>query len=163
MADASNDTAAHRPPPHTRRPPPLARTQVYKVIKPGTYFSTYEWLRTPKYDASNAQHVSIVDGVAEGNALPAVRTVSETLAAGAAVGFELIRHEDIALTAQIPWQAAMRTGARALSVTQRALSVTQRALSVTQRALSVTQRALSVTPASSQRHPASSQRHPASS
>lgn len=92
-------------------------TQIYKVIKPGTYFSTYEWLRTPKYDSSNASHVSIVDGVAEGNALPAVRTVSETLAAGAKVGFELIRHEDIALTAQIPWQAAMRTARRAAYLT----------------------------------------------
>ena len=63
----------------------IIHTQIYKVIKPGTYFSTYEWLRTPKYDAGNASHVAVVDGVAEGNALPAVRTVSETLAAGAQV------------------------------------------------------------------------------
>mmetsp|Transcript_12341 Transcript_12341/g.23406 ORF Transcript_12341/g.23406 Transcript_12341/m.23406 type:complete len:370 (-) Transcript_12341:537-1646(-) len=91
--------------------------QVYKVIKPGTYFSSYEWLTTPKYDIKNKEHVDIVDGVAKGNALPDVRSIADALKAGKDAGFELVMHYDVALNADIPWQAAMRTARRAAYLT----------------------------------------------
>lgn len=80
--------------------------QVYKVIKPGTYFSSYEWLTTPKYDIKNKEHVDIVDGVAKGNALPDVRSIADALKAGKDAGFELVMHYDVALNADIPWQVS---------------------------------------------------------
>lgn len=91
--------------------------EIYKQLKPGAYFASYEWLTTPKYDIKNPEHRQIVDGVAEGNALPDVRTIQASLDAGKAAGFELVRHIDEALDVDIPWQAAMRTARRAAYLT----------------------------------------------
>lgn len=85
--------------------------QAFKVLKPGGKFGSYEWLKTPKYDAAVPEHVRVVDGVAEGNALPDVRDLAAVLAAAKSVGFEVVSTSDAALTAHIPWQAAM-TSAR---------------------------------------------------
>merc|ERR1712216_883114 len=51
--------------------------KVFTVLKPGALFSSYEWLRTNKYDKNNKRHVDVVDGIAEGNALPEVRTIED--------------------------------------------------------------------------------------
>merc|ERR1719478_1573521 len=55
--------------------------KVFHVLKPGALFSSYEWLRTDKYDKNNKVHVDVVDGIAEGNALPEVRTIEDCVAA----------------------------------------------------------------------------------
>mmetsp|Transcript_36001 Transcript_36001/g.78555 ORF Transcript_36001/g.78555 Transcript_36001/m.78555 type:complete len:372 (-) Transcript_36001:383-1498(-) len=91
--------------------------QIYKVMKPGTYFSSYEWLTTPLYDINNPKHVRVVDDIAEGNALPSVRSIPEIVAAGNAAGFELAHQSDEALGVDIPWQAAMKTARRAAWLT----------------------------------------------
>ena len=83
--------------------------QVFKVLKPGGKFASYEWIKTPLYDPSNPDHVRVVDGVAEGNALPDVRDLSDVTAAAKAVGFTVVNCTDVALTAQIPWHAAMKS------------------------------------------------------
>lgn len=85
--------------------------QVFAVLKPGARFASYEWLRTPKYDPGNAEHVAIVDKVAVGNALPDVRDLEAVLAAAAAAGFEVVSTQDAALTGAVPWHRAM-TSAR---------------------------------------------------
>ena len=59
------------------------------VLKPGALFSSYEWLRTNKYDKNNKRHVDVVDGIAEGNALPEVRTIEDCIAAAKEAGFEV--------------------------------------------------------------------------
>jgi len=105
------EAACHAPEPE------LLYKEVYKVLKPGAYFATYEWLTTPEYDINNPEHRRIVDGVAEGNALPDVRTIPATIAAGKKCGFEIVYHKDVALGADIPWQAAMRTARRAAYLT----------------------------------------------
>mmetsp|Transcript_35328 Transcript_35328/g.49055 ORF Transcript_35328/g.49055 Transcript_35328/m.49055 type:complete len:234 (+) Transcript_35328:1300-2001(+) len=93
--------------------------EIFRVMKPGTKFSSYEWLTTPLYDAANPAHVRVVDDVAEGNALPAVRSIPQILKAGKDAGFTLVHHEDIAHPSHgaIPWQAAMRTARRAAFLT----------------------------------------------
>ena len=47
--------------------------QVFKVLKPGALFVTYEWVATPKFDASNPEHVKIMDEINYGNGLPVRR------------------------------------------------------------------------------------------
>ena len=47
--------------------------QVFKVLKPGASFVTYEWVATPKFDASNPEHVKIMDEINYGNGLPVRR------------------------------------------------------------------------------------------
>jgi 24-methylenesterol C-methyltransferase len=83
--------------------------QVFKVLKPGAKFASYEWLKTPKYDPKNPNHVRIVDGVAEGNALPDVRDLADVVAAAKEAGFVVVSTTDVALGAQIPWHAAMKS------------------------------------------------------
>lgn len=83
--------------------------QVFKVLKPGAKFGSYEWLKTPMYDPKNADHVRVVDGVAEGNALPDVRDLDDVIAAAKEAGFEVVNCSDAALTGQIPWHAAMKS------------------------------------------------------
>jgi 24-methylenesterol C-methyltransferase len=88
------------------RPPHTARTQ---VLKPGGKFASYEWLKTPMYNPADPAHVRVVDGVAEGNALPDVRDLADVLAAAKEAGFEVVNCVDAALGADIPWHAAMKS------------------------------------------------------
>lgn len=44
--------------------------QVYKALKPGGMFASYEWVATKEYDASNPDHVRIMDEINFGNGLP---------------------------------------------------------------------------------------------
>ena len=45
-------------------------TEIYRVLKPGTYFASYEWVSTKEYDPSNKDHVRIIDEINYGNGLP---------------------------------------------------------------------------------------------
>lgn len=44
--------------------------QVYKSLKPGALFASYEWVATKLYDPDNADHVRIIDEINFGNGLP---------------------------------------------------------------------------------------------
>ncbi len=44
--------------------------EVFRVLKPGSRFVSYEWVSTHKFDANNAQHVKIIDEINFGNGLP---------------------------------------------------------------------------------------------
>jgi 24-methylenesterol C-methyltransferase len=91
--------------------------QVFAVLKPGALFSSYEWLRTKGYDKNNKAHVDAVDGIAEGNALPEVRTIEDCIAAAKEAGFEVQYTFDRATTGGVPWQAAMKSARRAAYLT----------------------------------------------
>lgn len=45
-------------------------SEVYRVLKPGAIFMTYEWVTTPSYDPTNTAHVACVDEIIIGNGLP---------------------------------------------------------------------------------------------
>ena len=40
------------------------------MLKPGSYFASYEWVSTEKYDRNNRDHVRIMDEINFGNGLP---------------------------------------------------------------------------------------------
>ena len=44
--------------------------EVYRVLKPGSYFASYEWVATEKFDPNNQEHVRIMDEINFGNGLP---------------------------------------------------------------------------------------------
>jgi hypothetical protein len=44
--------------------------EIFRVLKPGSYFVSYEWVSTHKFDAKNAEHVKIIDEINFGNGLP---------------------------------------------------------------------------------------------
>lgn len=44
--------------------------EIYRVLKPGSYFASYEWVSTKEYDPNNKDHVRIMDEINYGNGLP---------------------------------------------------------------------------------------------
>jgi hypothetical protein len=44
--------------------------EVYRVLKPGALFLSYEWVSTGLFDPSNPTHVRIMDEINFGNGLP---------------------------------------------------------------------------------------------
>ncbi len=55
--------------------------EVFRVLKPGSYFASYEWVATKEYDPNNPRHVTIMDEINFGNGLP-VRPCSAFLIPG---------------------------------------------------------------------------------
>jgi sterol 24-C-methyltransferase len=78
-------------------------SQIFKVLKPGAKFGTYEWAMTDVYDSNNAQHKAHKLGIERGNGLPDLETVETILQALRDAGFEIIEHCDRAPATDIPW------------------------------------------------------------
>lgn len=47
--------------------------EVFRVLKPGGMFATYEWVATKRFDPANPAHVKILDDINFGNGLPVSR------------------------------------------------------------------------------------------
>lgn len=71
-------------------------SEVYRVLKPGGRFATYEWTTTKNYDPQNREHVAILDEIIIGNGLPRGNSYKDAEAAGESVGFKLVESRDIA-------------------------------------------------------------------
>lgn len=71
--------------------------EIYRVLKPGQYFATYEWCLTPKYDSSNEMHRLVKKKIEEGDGLPDMATEQDCVDALKNVGFEVIEARDMAL------------------------------------------------------------------
>jgi 24-methylenesterol C-methyltransferase len=44
--------------------------EVYRVLKPGALFVTYEWVTTKTFNPKDAQQQAVVDEIVIGNGLP---------------------------------------------------------------------------------------------
>lgn len=44
--------------------------EVFRVLKPGSMFVSYEWVSTNKFDPKNPEHVKVMDEINFGNGLP---------------------------------------------------------------------------------------------
>jgi sterol 24-C-methyltransferase len=64
--------------------------EIFRVLKPGQIFATYEWCLTPKYDKNNPEHVLIKKKIEEGDGLPDMAYTHECTQALIDVGFEVI-------------------------------------------------------------------------
>lgn len=84
--------------------------QIFNVLKPGGCFAGYEWCLTPLYDANNADHRRLKQGIELGNGLPELATCSEVVDALKAAGFEVIETHDAAFEAdpETPWYRALQ-------------------------------------------------------
>ncbi|TPX11357.1 uncharacterized protein E0L32_001175 [Thyridium curvatum] len=78
--------------------------EIFRVLKPGGTFGVYEWLMTDNYDNDNVRHREIRLGIEHGNGISNMCKISEGVAAMENVGFELLRHEDLADRGDaLPW------------------------------------------------------------
>lgn len=83
--------------------------QIFKALKPGGLFLSYEWVATKEFDSSNAEHVRIIDEINFGNGLPEMRTVAQAEEAGKEVGFKLLTSLDLAVASPGagPWEGRL--------------------------------------------------------
>jgi sterol 24-C-methyltransferase len=79
-------------------------SEIFRVLKPGGTYATYEWLLADHYDASNPSHRQISYDIEIGDGIPAMVKKSVALKAFEEVGFEVIHDEDLAdKDDYIPW------------------------------------------------------------
>ena len=81
-------------------------SEIYRVLKPGQIFATYEWCLTPKYDGDNEYHRTIKKKIEEGDGLPDMAQQEECVQALRNVGFEIEEARDMALDDRLggdPW------------------------------------------------------------
>ena len=70
--------------------------EIYRCLKPGGVFISYEWVLTDNHDPTNPEHLLIKKRIEEGDGLPDLlldKTCDEALKA---VGFEMIESRDMA-------------------------------------------------------------------
>eukprot|EP01065_Artemidia_motanka_P044709 TRINITY_DN640_c0_g1_i2.p1 TRINITY_DN640_c0_g1~~TRINITY_DN640_c0_g1_i2.p1 ORF type:complete len:384 (+),score=141.77 TRINITY_DN640_c0_g1_i2:61-1152(+) len=70
--------------------------EIFRVLKPGARFATYEWITAQDYDAGNAEHNEILKEIEYGNGLPPLRTPADVRKAAEAVGFKMVYDKDLA-------------------------------------------------------------------
>mmetsp|Transcript_12751 Transcript_12751/g.19294 ORF Transcript_12751/g.19294 Transcript_12751/m.19294 type:complete len:358 (-) Transcript_12751:53-1126(-) len=73
-----------------------AYSEIFRVLKPGGYFATYEWIVTSEYDENSPDHQAIAKEIEYGNGLPPLRNEAQVRQAAAKVGFTYVRDEDLA-------------------------------------------------------------------
>lgn len=81
-------------------------TEIRRVLKPGGFFGTYEWLITPKYDDKSQTHREIRNCIERGAGVPKLVDAKHAIGALEGAGLELVTHEDLAITTPInpiPW------------------------------------------------------------
>jgi sterol 24-C-methyltransferase len=80
-------------------------SEIFRVLKPGGTYATYEWLLDDAYDASNPRHRQISYDIEIGDGIPCMVKKSVALAAFKEVGFGApIFEEDLAdMGDEIPW------------------------------------------------------------
>ncbi|KAG2268852.1 hypothetical protein Bca52824_063407 [Brassica carinata] len=65
--------------------------EIYRVLKPGSLYVSYEWVTTDKFNAEDEEHVEVIQGIERGDALPGLRAYSDIAEAAKKVGFKLSR------------------------------------------------------------------------
>ena len=68
--------------------------EIYRVLKPGGVFGSYEWCLTEKYEPENPVHQKIKHGIEEGDGLPDIATTEQVDDAMKKVGFEFLASAD---------------------------------------------------------------------
>merc|ERR1712228_507639 len=87
--------------------------QVYRVLKPGGLFASYEWvLCEDRFDAQNKDHLQTKYEVEKGNALPDLITDKECIDNFKQSGFEVVSATDLDQESreqgQVPWHASLK-------------------------------------------------------
>ncbi|EMS54936.1 24-methylenesterol C-methyltransferase 2 [Triticum urartu] len=84
--------------------------EVFRVLKPGGLYVSYEWVTTPLYRADDPEHVEAIHGIERGDALPGLRRQDEIAAVAKEVGFEVVKELDLALPPALPWWTRLKMG-----------------------------------------------------
>jgi len=79
-------------------------SEIFRVLKPGGTYATYEWLLDDSYDASNPHHRQVSYDIEIGDGIPAMVKKSVAIESFKKVGFKVEHDEDLADKGDaIPW------------------------------------------------------------
>lgn len=86
-----------------------AYAEVFRILKPGGLFASYEWCVTSRFDPANADHQHIKREIMIGNALPDISLTQDIDHALEQVGFEILVNDDLAeiIDTGVPWHKAL--------------------------------------------------------
>ncbi|WMV28293.1 hypothetical protein MTR67_021678 [Solanum verrucosum] len=84
--------------------------EIYRVLKPGSFYVSYEWVTTELYNSDDPEHVEIVRGIEKGDALPGLRSYKDIAKIATKVGFEVIKESDLAKPPAEPWWTRLKMG-----------------------------------------------------
>ncbi|EPS66770.1 hypothetical protein M569_08004, partial [Genlisea aurea] len=82
--------------------------EIYRVLKPGSLYVSYEWVTTDLYDGDNPEHVETIQGIERGDALPGLRSYRDIAKTARKVGFEVIAEKDLARPPARPWWSRLK-------------------------------------------------------
>ncbi|KAF5176935.1 Methyltransferase [Thalictrum thalictroides] len=84
--------------------------EIYRVLKPGSKYVSYEWVTTELYDGNNSQHIEVIQGIERGDALPGLRSYDQISEIAKKVGFEVVKEKDLAKPPSHPWWSRLKMG-----------------------------------------------------
>ncbi|XP_057974304.1 24-methylenesterol C-methyltransferase 2 [Malania oleifera] len=84
--------------------------EIFRVLKPGSLYVSYEWVTTDKFVAGDAEHVEIIQGIERGDALPGLRSYADIATTARKVGFEVLKERDLAAPPANPWWTRLKMG-----------------------------------------------------
>ncbi len=87
-----------------------AYREMWRVLRPGACFATYEWCLTDVFDPSSPQHLRIKQGIMTGSGLPDIASTTEVCDAMRTAGFDLLEARDLAPESdpRVPWYRALQ-------------------------------------------------------
>ena len=85
-------------------------SEIFRVLKPGSMYVSYEWVTTELYREDDAEHVEIIQGIERGDALPGLRSYRDIVEIARKVGFEVVKEKDLAKPPAGPWWARLKMG-----------------------------------------------------
>nr|AOZ21152.1 sterol C-methyltransferase-like protein [Rauvolfia serpentina] len=83
--------------------------EIFRVLKPGALYVSYEWVTTDRYCSGNVEHEEIIRGIERGDALPGLRHYSDIAVTARKVGFEVVKEKDLAMPPAGPWWTNLET------------------------------------------------------
>lgn len=92
--------------------------EVFRVLKPGGRFASFEWCLTSAYDKNNAEHAKHKHDILLGNGLPDLRSTAECLDAMRKVGFEIVEEGDLAPLSEVPWYQPIDATGKTFSMSE---------------------------------------------
>nr|GEX64768.1 24-methylenesterol C-methyltransferase 2 [Tanacetum cinerariifolium] len=69
--------------------------EIFRVLKHGSMYVSYEWVTTDLYRAQNPKHMDIIQGIERGNALPGLKSYTHIVKIAKKVRFEAVKEKDL--------------------------------------------------------------------
>ncbi|KAL3613927.1 24-methylenesterol C-methyltransferase 2 [Castilleja foliolosa] len=84
--------------------------EIYRVLKPGSLYVSYEWVTTELYRGDDPEHVEVIQAIERGDALPGLRNYTDISEVAKRVGFEVVQERDLAKPPANPWWTRLKMG-----------------------------------------------------